>query len=149
MECLGTLEVKIDVIFPLIHGANGEDGRLQGMLDFIGVPYIGSGVSGSVICMDKLFTKAILDKIGIRQLPYVGFTSFDWKLSSDSIILEIESLGYPIFIKPANLGSSIGITKVKSRESLRRAIEDALVYDSRILAEKGLESPREIEFSVL
>ncbi len=149
VDCLEMLETRPDIIFPVIHGANGEDWRLQGMLDLMGIPYVGSGVAGSAICMDKIITKAVLEKVGISQLPYFGFNLSEWHKSSERVIHEIGLLWYPIFIKPANLWSSIGITKVLSREKLEMAIENAFLYDSHILAEKGLDSPREIEFSVL
>ncbi len=99
--------------------------------------------------MDKVITKAILEKFEIPQLPYVGFTDFDWHDAPEKVRGRIESLEYPIFIKPANLGSSIGISKVHSQEELDSSIGEALKYDKRILAEKGLEHPREVEVAIL
>lgn len=149
IESLASLPAYPDVIFPIIHGFNGEDGRLQGMLDLVGVPYVWSGVIWSAICMDKVMTKAILEKFEIPQLPYVGFTDFDWHDAPEKVRGKIESLEYPIFIKPANLGSSIGISKVHWRNELDLAIKEALKFDKRILAEKGLVHPKEIEVAIL
>lgn len=149
IQCLSSLEKHPDSIFPIIHGFNGEDGRLQGMLDLLWIPYVGTGVSGSAICMDKIFTKAILAKNGIPQLPYYGFTDFDWHQKKETVLREIMSLGFPLFIKPANLGSSIGISKVISADTLISSIEEALKYDKRILVEQWLNRPREIELAVI
>lgn len=149
VQCLETLSSPPDVIFPVIHGFNGEDGRIQGMFDLMRIPYVWSGVAGSAICMDKLLTKSVLSRIDIPQLPYIGFTDFDWSNQKDRVLADISTLGFPLFIKPANLGSSIGISKVRSPEELEPAIDAALRYDRRILAEKWLHRPREIELSVL
>jgi len=149
IQCLNSLIKQPDIIFPIIHGFTGEDGRLQGVLDLLWIPYVGSGVSGSAICMDKIFTKAILGKNGISQLPYYWFTDFDWQEKREAVLREIRSLGFPLFIKPANLGSSIGISKVVSIDTLITSIEEALKYDKRILAEQWLDRPREIELAVI
>lgn len=149
IQCLESLPSPPDVIFPIIHWFNGEDGRLQWMLDLVGIPYVGSWVSGSAICMDKILTKAILEKFGIPQLPYFAFSRYDWNEKNSQIVQNIELLWYPIFIKPANLWSSIGISKVYSPEELIVSIQEALNYDTRILAEKWLDHPREIELAVL
>jgi D-alanine-D-alanine ligase len=143
------LSVQPDIIFPLIHGINGEDGKMQWMLDFIGIPYIGTGVAGSAICMDKLFTKSLLPQYGIPLLPHFWFTDFEWSHNKDEVRRDVLSLGFPLFIKPANLWSSIGVARVTSEEELNTAIDNALRYDKRILAEKWLNRPREIELSVL
>jgi len=106
------------------------------MFDLVGIPYVGSGVGGSAICMDKIFTKAILEKFHIPQLPYYGFHDFDWRKNKSSVLECIAPLGYPLFVKPANLGSSIGISRVTSSEELIASIELALTYDKRVLVEK-------------
>ena len=142
-------DAQPDVIFSLIHGAHGEDGRLQWMFDLLWIPYVGSGVSGSAICMDKIITKNILENNEIRQLPYFGTTLFEWRTKPQEVRNQADFLWYPIFIKPANGCSSIGISKVKDAESFTDAMERALIYDSRILIEKALESPRELEVAAL
>ena len=142
-------DAQPDVIFSLIHGAHGEDGRLQWMFDLLWIPYVGSGVSGSAICMDKIITKNILENNEIRQLPYFGTTLFEWRTKPQEVRNQADFLWYPIFIKPANGWSSIGISKVKDAESFTDAMERALIYDSRILIEKALESPRELEVAAL
>jgi len=139
----------VDVVFPVLHGPYGEDGRLQWLLDMIGLPYVGSGVGGSAVGMDKIYSKAVFTQAGLRQLPFYAFNAYDWKRNQATVIAEIEALGYPVFVKPANMGSSVGISKVKSRETLLIAIEEAIIYDSRIVVEKWLERPREVELAVL
>ena len=119
------------------------------MLDMIGVPYVGSGVGGSAVSMDKVYMKALFAQAGIRQLPYTYFTKHQWETAPENTIKNIESLGYPVFVKPANLGSSVGISKVKSRETLDAAVMEALSHDRRIVVEAGLDRPREIELAVL
>lgn len=139
----------IDVVFPVLHGPYGEDGRLQGLLDMLGVSYVGSGVGGSAVGMDKIYSKALFSQAWLKQLPYYAFNAYDLKKDQSSVINGIEALGYPVFVKPANMGSSVGISKVKSRETLTGAIEEALIYDKRIVVEKGLNRPREVELAVL
>ncbi|MFA6080393.1 MAG: D-alanine--D-alanine ligase family protein [Candidatus Gracilibacteria bacterium] len=139
----------VDVVFPVLHGPYGEDGRLQGLLDMIGLPYVGSGVGGSAVGMDKIYSKAVFTQAGLKQLPFYAFNAYDWKTNQTAVIGGIEALGYPVFVKPANMGSSVGISKVKSSEALVAAIEEAIVYDTRIVVEKGLNRPREIELAVL
>jgi len=139
----------IDVVFPVLHGPYGEDGRLQWLLDMIGLPYVGSGVGGSAVGMDKIYSKALFSQAWLKQLPFYDFNAYDWKKDQASVIEGIEALWYPVFVKPANMGSSVGISKVKSRETLTSAIEEALIYDKRIVVEKGLNRPREVELAVL
>jgi len=102
----------------------------------IGLPYVGSGVGGSAVGMDKIYSKAVFTQAGLKQLPFYAFNSYNWKTSQSTVIASIEALGYPVFVKPANMGSSVGISKVKSREALLPAIEEAIVYDARIVVEK-------------
>ena len=102
----------------------------------IGLPYVGSGVGGSAVGMDKIYTKALFIQAGLKQLPFYAFNAYDWKTNQAFVITEIEALGYPVFVKPANMGSSVGISKVKSRETLLSAIEEAIIYDARIVVEK-------------
>src|SRR5207244_3008048 len=135
----------VDVIFPILHGTYGEDGTIQGFLELANVPYVGAGVLGSAIGMDKDVMKRLLRDAG---LPIVDY----WALRSselDSFLqANINALPYPVFVKPANLGSSVGITKVHAPEELPAALQTAAEYDRKIVVEQGIEA-REIELSVL
>ena len=142
---------KIDIWFPALHGPNGEDGVIQGLFKLTGKPFVGSGVLGSAIGMDKLSMKSIFKSEGFQQVPYEAIESFDTKNrnSLKSIIQKIErDLGYPCFIKPANLGSSVGITKAFNQEQLKKGLEKASDFDSRIVVEKNI-SARELECGVI
>lgn len=148
-----TLE-SIDVVFPVIHGTYGEDGTLQGMLEMADIPYVGAGVLASALGMDKSLMKAVCQQGGIPVLPAFTLTRTRWENTQQSaredLLTEIEAIaGYPAFVKPCNLGSSVGISKVRDREELRKGIETACRYDRKILIEKGLDAPREIELAVL
>ncbi|MFA5506939.1 MAG: D-alanine--D-alanine ligase family protein [Vulcanimicrobiota bacterium] len=148
-----TLE-SIDVVFPVIHGTYGEDGTLQGMLEMAYIPYVGAGVLASALGMDKSLMKAVCRDGGIPVLPAFTLTRTHWEQTRQSnreeLLSEIEKVaGYPTFVKPCNLGSSVGISKARDREELRKGIETACRFDRKILIEKGLESPREIELAVL
>ncbi|HUL43283.1 MAG TPA: D-alanine--D-alanine ligase family protein [Bacteroidota bacterium] len=141
---------KLDVIFPVLHGKLGEDGTIQGLFELAGIPYVGAGVLGSSVGMDKIITKQLCEYAGIPVTPYLWFLSRDFsKGPSQTIELVERKLGYPCFVKPANSGSSVGISKAHSRKELRAAISLALKYDRKILVEQGIENAREIELSVL
>jgi len=143
-------KVEIDVAFPCIHGTFGEDGTLQGLLELADVPYVGAGVVGSATGMDKIIMKAAFQAAGMPIVRYVWFRRSRWERSPDTVLDEVESqLRYPLFVKPANLGSSIGISKATSRETLREALEVAAAYDRRLLVEEGVENAIEINCSVL
>jgi D-alanine-D-alanine ligase len=135
----------VDVIFPVLHGTYGEDGTIQGLLELANVPYVGAGVLGSAIGMDKDVMKRLLRDAGLPVVDYwsVRKTDFDAFLQS-----HINELPYPVFVKPANLGSSVGITKVHAPEELPGALQTAAEYDRKIVVEQGVEA-REIELSVL
>ncbi len=136
----------LDVVFPVLHGTYGEDGAVQGLLRMAGVPFVGSGVLGSAVGMDKDIMKRLLLQAGIPTPKWV--TVYAWEQNLDHAAI-IESLGgFPIFVKPANLGSSVGIHKVKKAEDLAPALADAFSYDTKVLVEQGL-TVREIECSVL
>ncbi|CAN5572424.1 D-alanine--D-alanine ligase family protein [soil metagenome] len=140
---------EIDVIFPALHGPMGEDGTVQGLFELAGVPYVGAGVLASSVAMDKALCKQVLDQAGIPQAPWVTTRRRDWNRNPDGVIEVIESLlGFPCFIKPANLGSSIGISKARSRKELIEGLDEACLHDRRIVIEKGLDA-RELEVSVL
>ena len=138
-----------DVVFPVLHGPFGEDGTIQGMLEVAGVPYVGSGVLASAAGMDKVTMKKIFAFHGLPQVEWLGLTRKEWESDRGSRIHEIESsLGYPCFVKPSNLGSSVGINKATDVGELESALDDAAALDRRIIVEAGVNA-REIEVSVL
>jgi D-alanine-D-alanine ligase len=140
---------ELDVVFPVLHGTYGEDGTVQGLLELAGVPYVGCGVVASAAAMDKAIAKDILQAHGLPVLPYVMIKRKTWQQSSEQVIAEVEGdLRYPVFVKPANLGSSVGISKVHERSELAPALDLAARYDRKLLIEQGIEA-REIEVSVL
>ncbi|MCD6109715.1 D-alanine--D-alanine ligase [bacterium] len=142
-------KLHIDIFFPALHGPYGEDGTIQGLFEMANVPYTGCGVLTSSVGMDKLMTKAVWDQAGLPIIPYIGINKQAWDMDRDEIIQKIENeLEYPIFVKPANMGSSVGITKAKTQDDLKKAIDLACQFDHRILIEKGLEV-RELECAVL
>lgn len=139
----------LDVIFPLLHGPNGEDGTVQGLLEVLNLPYVGNGVLASAAGMDKVVMKQLFAQAGLSQVPYVYFISKEWKKNQDALLQKMEeSLQWPLFVKPANLGSSVGISRVTNREELIKAVEYAFKYDRKIIVEQGIFA-REIEMSVL
>lgn len=141
---------KFDLVFPMIHGTGGEDGALQGLLDFHGIPYVGSGVLGSALGMDKVVQKKILEREGLPVTPYLSYKKSAWVVQSKKIMAEIDrQLGFPNFVKPANLGSSVGISKAHHRRELRSAIDEAFSYDTKIIIEKAVPAAREIECGVI
>ena len=141
--------IPIDVVIPAMHGLNGEDGTLQGLLEFADIPYTSSGVLGSAAGMDKILMKAAFNGSGIPTLESEYFLREEWEEHPDEIVGRIEAaLPYPMFVKPANLGSSIGISKVSDREALYRAIEVATQYDRRVLIDRGVSDITEYNCSV-
>ena len=144
----GTLS-GVDVVFPVLHGPYGEDGTIQGLLEMAGIPYVGSGVLASAAAMDKGVMKALFAHAGLEQAPYVVITDRDWRRDRLSELARVESLGLPVFVKPARAGSSLGITKVKDLEHLVAAIEEARTHDPRVVVEASVEGVREIECGVL
>ncbi len=139
----------IDVAFPLIHGPGGEDGTLQGLLELAEVPYVGAGVGASAVGLDKALMKALLHDAGLPVVDYLVVTQAQWEKEAPAVALEIEGrLSYPVFVKPANGGSSVGVTKVRSREDLGDAVSEAFLFDRKLVIEKGVEC-REIECAVL
>lgn len=142
-------ERKFDVIFPLLHGTNGEDGTVQGFLEVLNLPYVGNGVLASSAGMDKVSMKQLFEIAGLPQVPYTYFIRNDWHKQQDVLIAEMEEkLTYPMFVKPANLGSSVGVSKADDREKLIEAVELALKYDRKIVVETGVVA-REVEMAVL
>lgn len=140
---------KIDVIFPVLHGPYGEDGKIQGLFEISNLPYVGCGVLSSSVGMDKLICKKIFSQIGLPQVKYTDTNKWDFALNEEKELDKIEyELKYPIFVKPANMGSSVGISKVTNRAELLNGIKEALKYDRRIVLEQGINA-REIEVAVL
>ncbi|MGH9414795.1 MAG: D-alanine--D-alanine ligase family protein [Terriglobales bacterium] len=140
---------RLDVVLPILHGPYGEDGTIQGLLEMIGVAYAGAGVLGSAVAMDKELTKRVWLQAGLPVAPFLRVDRHEWQAAPRQVAAHIEKmLDYPLFIKPANMGSSVGISKVKRRNQLGAAIALALAYDTKLIIEQGLDA-RELECSVL
>jgi D-alanine-D-alanine ligase len=139
----------LDVIFPVLHGPYGEDGTIQGMLELAGIPYVGAGVLGSSVGMDKDAMKRVFISHGLPIVPYVCVLRSNWERDPSRVQREVEAkLQYPMFAKPANMGSSVGISKIHGSEEFAAALEEAARYDRRIIIEKGMDA-RECECAVL
>lgn len=140
---------ELDVVFPVLHGSFGEDGTLQGLLEMAGVAYVGAGVLGSSVGMDKALFKDVMVSHHIPVLPYIVVLRSEIEKTPQEVIAEVEKLGgYPLFVKPVNMGSSVGISKCQNRSDLLEGLMEACRFDRRVLVEKGI-NPREIEVSVL
>jgi len=140
----------LDVVFPVLHGPYGEDGTIQGLLELADVPYVGAGVLASAAGMDKAVMKDLFTRHGLPVLDYVVVKRKEWETEPEAVVERITSrLRLPLFVKPCNLGSSVGITKVHHLGELRRAMDEAALYDRKLIVENGLEPAREIECSVL
>ncbi|WP_424767024.1 D-alanine--D-alanine ligase [Paenibacillus sp. sgz302251] len=146
---LADSEEKIDVIFPLLHGTFGEDGTIQGLFEMANIPYVGAGVLASAVGMDKVLMKKVFAQEGLPQCVFRYFNRTQWEKDASFFIMECEvSLGYPCFVKPANLGSSVGVSKAKNREELIAAVNYAFRFDRKVIVEEFVDA-REIEVSVL
>lgn len=139
---------KIDVVFPALHGMYGEDGTVQGLLELAKIPYVGCGVLASSVSMDKLYTKIIVDTLGIRQAKYVAVFRADLKKMEETVEKVESQLDYPVFIKPSNAGSSKGVSKAHNREELVAGLENAILHDKKILVEETIIG-KEIECAIL
>ena len=141
--------LNLDVVFPVLHGPLGEDGTVQGLLELAGVPYVGCGVLASAVAMDKALCKALFAAHELPQVPYLVLLRKAWDADPDAVLGFVESqLAYPVFVKPANLGSSVGVGKARDRTQLATAIREAARYDRKLVVEAGIDA-REIEVSVL
>jgi D-alanine-D-alanine ligase len=138
----------VDVVFPILHGAYGEDGTVQGLLEMLDLPYVGAGVLGSAVGMDKDVQKRLLRDAGVNVVPFVTVYEGWWQRAPREVEERAAALGFPLFVKPANLGSSVGVHKASTGADLAAAVSDALSYDPKVLIEKGIDG-REIECSVL
>lgn len=141
--------ISFDICFPVLHGRNGEDGTVQGLLALAGIPFVGCDMLSSAVCMDKAMTNAIADYAGIKQAKWMAFDKYAYSKDAAQIIKKAEnSLGFPIFVKPANSGSSVGITKVSGREALESAINTAFEFDKKVVIEEGIDG-HEVECAVM
>ncbi|MDM8521700.1 D-alanine--D-alanine ligase family protein [Anaerolineales bacterium HSG6] len=139
----------LDLIFPVLHGTYGEDGKIQGLLELLNLPYVGAEVTASAVCMDKVLSKEVFRAHGLPIVIFRAFLQKQWQTNPDTVLDECEAaMPYPMFVKPANLGSSVGIHKTKNRTELEAGLNDAVRYDRKVIVEQGLEA-REIEVSVL
>jgi len=140
---------EVDIMFPLLHGTYGEDGTIQGLFEIAGLPYVGAGVLASAVGMDKVTMKKVFAEAGLPQVIYRHFTRAQWERDRDYHLMEIEiAIGYPCFVKPANLGSSVGVTKAANRKELVAAVAEAFRYDRKVVVEESVNA-REIEVAVL
>lgn len=144
----GYEDIKIDVAFPVLHGKNGEDGTIQGLFEMAGIAYVGCPVLASAVCMDKAVTNTMLDHYGIKHAPWEMIMSYELGEFETRADVWEARLGYPMFVKPANAGSSVGITKVHNRAGLRAALDAAFLHDSKAIIEQNIKG-RELECSVL
>jgi D-alanine-D-alanine ligase len=140
---------EVDVVFPLLHGPWGEDGTIQGLLEMAGVRYVGAGVLASAVGMDKHYMKVVLQAHGLPVLPYAVLTGRGWDSDRAACVETVDSLGYPVFVKPARGGSSLGISKVHARGELEDAVLEARRHDPKVLVEVSAEGGREVECGVL
>ena len=140
---------RIDVVLPILHGPHGEDGTVQGLFELAGLPYVGAGVLASALAMDKPMAKVVLAQAGLPQGPYLVLRESDWRADPDAVARRVAGeLRYPVFTKPARLGSSIGITKVKAPDQLADGLEAAFAHDAKVLVEQGVVA-RELEVGVI
>jgi D-alanine-D-alanine ligase len=145
----GRASGSVDVVFPVLHGPMGEDGSVQGLLEVAGVPFVGSGVLGSAVGMDKDVMKRLLAQAEIAIVPHETLRRVEWDRERAELTARCAALGFPSFVKPANLGSSVGVSRAKSRAELEAAIDYAFEFDTKVVVERGLDAPREIECAVL
>jgi len=142
-------ELSVDVVFPVLHGPFGEDGTIQGALELLGIAYVGSGVLASALTMDKQTTKIVLAAAGLPVGSFVAVTDADWVLRRDEVLARVAELRFPVFVKPARAGSSIGIAKVGELAGVAAAVHDAREHDRKVVIEESIEGAREIECGVL
>ena len=140
---------EIDIALPIVHGINVEDGTLAGYLDTIGIPYVGSRVIGAALGQDKVIMKQIFESCDIPVVPYTWFFDSEYFTDKETIMKKIKKVGYPVIVKPANLGSSVGISIANNEEELEKSISDAIEYDTKIVVEKVIENMTEVNCSVL
>ena len=140
---------RLDLIVPIIHGTGGEDGCIQGFLELAGVPYVGAGVLGSAVGMDKIVQKAVWTAAGLPVVPAEAVREAEWRDDPDAVVARALALGFPVFVKPSALGSSVGITRADDADGLAASLDEAFRYGRRAVIERGVDTPREIECAVL
>jgi D-alanine-D-alanine ligase len=140
---------SLDVVFPVLHGPYGEDGTVQGLLELADIPYVGCGVLGSAVGMDKALMKTVFAASGLPIVPHITVLRHEWLANASAVSARVGELGLPVFVKPANLGSSVGISKVKSMADVTPAMELAFQFDRKVVVEAGVPHAREIECAVL
>lgn len=139
-----------DVVFPVLHGKNGEDGTIQGLLELMRVPYVGCGVLASAVCQDKAYANMMFERAGLKHTEWTSLLRNDFYGREEAVCDRIsEQIGYPLFVKPSNAGSSIGVCRVDKREQLVQAVKLAFSYDRRVIIEKAVTDPQEIEVAVM
>lgn len=145
----GARSVQLDCVFPVLHGKNGEDGTMQGLLEIAGIPYVGCDTLSSAVCMDKTVTHTVLDRHGIATAKYISIMEYEYAENGEEFLkLAEEELGYPMFVKPANAGSSVGISKVNGPEQFHEAMQLAFANDKKVLVEEMIDG-LEVECGVL
>lgn len=149
LEIAGRSPLSVDVVFPVLHGPMGEDGTVQGLLTLAGVPFVGSGVLGSAAGMDKEVMKRLLRDAGLPIVPFIAARHTHWARARDTLLEQALALGDVLFVKPANLGSSVGVSRATDRASLQAAVELAFQFDDKIVVEAGVVGVRELECAVL
>ena len=149
LQIAGAADAPIDVVFPVLHGPMGEDGTVQGLLEVAGLPFVGAGVVGSSVGMDKDVMKRLLQQANLPIVPHATLRRADYDADPEAALDRCGALGFPVFAKPANLGSSVGISRATDRATLQRAIADAFAYDRKVIVERGIDGVREIECGVL
>ncbi len=144
-----TVSYAADCVFPVLHGTNGEDGTVQGMLELAGIPFVGCGMAASALAMDKSFANTLFEKKGIPHTPWCSLDRASWQgLDAGSLDQLLQDLDYPLFVKPARGGSSLGISRVQSREGMQAALSHAMAYDRKVLIEQGVTG-RELEIAAV
>ena len=147
---LGGKSLHVDLVFPAMHGTHGEDGELMGLLEMANVPYVGCGVAASAVAMDKVLAKKVVEAGGkIKSTPWTWFYDYDLTHSTKNVMAAINKLEYPLFVKPAHLGSSIGISRIEKESELMNALEVAAHYDNKILVEQGVENLVEVTLPIM
>ncbi len=143
----GAEEAEVDVVFPVFHGQNGEDGTMQGLLELANLPYVGSGVLGGAVGMDKFVTKRLAESLNVNVAK--DFLVIKGVQSKNEIAKEAKKINFPLYVKPANLGSSIGVTRVEKLSDLNNALEVAFCYDNRVLLEEAIDFDKEVNISIM
>ena len=144
-----TIVADLDIVLPIVHGNNMEDGTIQGYLEMVGVPYVGSNVLGSSLGQDKVVMKQVFESLNLPVVDYIWFFDNEYFEEKEELLKKVKKMGYPVIVKPASLGSSVGITFVKDSEGIEKAIDEAIKYDTKVVIEKAVSNLVEVNCSVL